>query len=75
MDVKIDLRGKELEQIKDKVVNILPELSKHKSLWLICDHEPLELYQYLIDNDYVFQTFIISKNEFRLFVGGANGHE
>ena len=70
--MKIDLRGEENKQIQDILMCLLPKLSKHKSLWLICDHEPTNLYQYLIDNDLNFQTFIISDNEFRLFVGSDN---
>jgi uncharacterized protein (DUF2249 family) len=72
MDMKIDLRGEDVDQIQDKLMCLLPKLSKHKSLWLICDHEPTELYQYLIDKEFNFQTFIISNNEFCLFVGSVN---
>ena len=40
-----------------------------ESFWLITDHDPVELYEFLIELGLTMQTFIFSENEYRVFLG------
>jgi len=64
----LDIKGIEPEQALLKLQQHLSSVSKNKSVWLIDDHEPKECYYYLIEHDFHFQTFIVSANEYRVFI-------
>ncbi|NLR91480.1 DUF2249 domain-containing protein [Flammeovirga agarivorans] len=64
----LDLRKIQEEQ-RIKVLNKeLDNLTKEDSLWLIDDHEPFDIYNHLIIREHHFETFIVSKSEYRVFI-------
>lgn len=39
------------------------------SFWLIADHDPVELHEFLLELALTVQTFICSETEYRVFLG------
>jgi len=39
------------------------------SFWIICDHDPVELYDFFVELGFTIQTFIYSPKEYRVFLG------
>ena len=66
---RVDIRGLSSKLATEKLVNSLNNRKKDEPLWLIDDKEPLDCYEYLIQENYLFETFIMSSREYRVFVG------
>ncbi len=64
----LDVRGFTSEEVIMALKQNSGEMEKKGCLWLINDREPTDCYSYLMEHDYHFQTFIVSKNEFRVFI-------
>ena len=65
----LDLRELPAHKAIEKLESMLQYKGKHDPIWIIDKEEPLQCYTYLMRRNYYFETFIISKNEFRVFVG------
>tara|TARA_B100000614_G_C14328795_1_gene403782 strand:- start:441 stop:671 length:231 start_codon:yes stop_codon:yes gene_type:complete len=66
---RVDIRGLSSESANEKLVKSLNERKKNEPLWLIDDKEPVDCYTYLVQENYLFETFIMSSKEYRVFVG------
>jgi hypothetical protein len=66
---RVDIRGLSSKSANEKLVSSLNERKKNEPLWLIDDKEPVDCYTYLVQENYLFETFIMSSNEYRVFVG------
>lgn len=64
----LDLKGIDTKNGLLKLKKETQLMKKKGAIWLVDDHEPTELYPFLIQQELHFQTFIISKNEYRLFI-------
>lgn len=65
----IDLRRIESHLIHPTIAQRAAHTAADESFWMIADHDPVELYEFLIDLGLTVQTFIISSKEFRVFLG------
>ena len=65
----IDLRDNLPSDALDLLKKKLGKKSNSDGLWFVTDYEPIECYHLLMKEEYLFQTFIIADNEFRVFVG------
>ena len=65
----LDLRGfgeaESLDMLEAQIENSLSD----DSFWIIDDKEPFHCYDYLKEKECTFETYIISENEYRIFVG------
>ncbi|MCG8306148.1 MAG: hypothetical protein MI975_02075, partial [Cytophagales bacterium] len=61
-------RGMEQNKARHGLEQQINAITQNESLWLVDDHEPLNCYDYLIKRGIFFQTFIISENEYRVFI-------
>ena len=66
---RVDIRGLSSKSANEKLVKSLNERKKDEPLWLIDDKEPVDCYTYLVQENYLFETFIMSSKEYRVFVG------
>ncbi|MBL57095.1 MAG: hypothetical protein CMP61_07910 [Flavobacteriales bacterium] len=66
---RVDIRGLSPQTATKKLEKSLLERKKYEPIWLIDDKEPIDCYAYLIQENYLFQTFIMSSREYRVFVG------
>jgi len=66
---RVDIRGLAPTELQLKLEASLKERSHDEPLWLIDDKEPVDCYAYLIQENYLFETFIMSSREYRVFVG------
>ena len=64
----LDIRGKSTQQAISELKEILQTLKAKGSLWLVNDCEPIECYEYMIQKEIYFETFITSPNEYRIFI-------
>lgn len=64
----LDVKGIEPERALLKLQQRVGSIAKDGSMWLIDDHEPKEYYSYLTEHNFHFQTFIVSNNEYRVFI-------
>jgi uncharacterized protein (DUF2249 family) len=65
----IDLRRIESHLIHSTIAQRVAHTAADESFWMIADHDPVELHDFLIDLGLTVQTFIISEKEFRVFLG------
>ena len=68
-DHVIDLRRLESFLIHPTIARQAALTSVDDSFWIVVDHDPIELYDFLIDLGLTVQTFIVSASEFRVFLG------
>ncbi|MEM9280933.1 MAG: DUF2249 domain-containing protein [Verrucomicrobiota bacterium] len=66
---EIDLRRLDSYLIHPAIAQQAAHTQIDDSFWLISDHDPVELYEFLIDLGLTIQTFFVSENEFRVFLG------
>ena len=66
---RLDIRGLSPESANEKLAKSLKDRKVDESFWLIDDKEPLHCYKYLVQENYLFETFIISSTEYRIFIG------
>ena len=66
---RVDIRGLSSKSATEKLVSSLNDRKKDEPLWLIDDKEPIDCYAYLVQENYLFETFIMSSREYRVFVG------
>ncbi len=66
----LDTRGLNSTATIEKFIEKEENLLYKYPFWTIHHTEPLRLYDYLTNNDYFFETFIISYNEYRIYIGG-----
>jgi hypothetical protein len=66
---RVDLRGLSSRSATNKLAESLEERRRDEPIWLIDDKEPIDCYTYLIQENYLFETFIMSSKEYRVFVG------
>ena len=66
---RVDIRGLSPKGATSKLAESLQERQQDESIWLIDDKEPIDCYAYLIQENYLFETFIMSSKEYRVFVG------
>lgn len=66
---RVDIRGLSPKSATEKLVSSLSERKEDESIWIIDDKEPLDCYAYLVQENYLFETFIMSSREYRVFVG------
>ncbi|GAF04670.1 hypothetical protein [Saccharicrinis fermentans] len=64
----LDVRKFDLQFAFCELQNRLAQIDNKNSLWLINDREPIEWYTYLRGNDFNSQTFMISHDEYRIFI-------
>ncbi len=69
----IDVRGIDRMEAIEILKQQIEEIANTGSFWLIDDHEPFDCYDYLVSIDYDFETYIVSKTEYRIFVEGYRG--
>jgi hypothetical protein len=69
----IDFRDHFAFDILDTLGKKLKRKSLNEGFWFITDYEPKDCYKLIKKKEYLFQTHIISDNEYRTFVG-ANYH-
>ncbi len=67
----LDIRGYSPEKAISELKCCSDCIDKKGCMWLINDIEPIHCYKYLMEHDYHFQTFIVSKNEYRVFISRA----
>jgi hypothetical protein len=66
---RVDIRGLSSRGATDKLAESLEDRKRDEPIWLIDDKEPIDCYTYLIQENYLFETFIMSSKEYRVFVG------
>ncbi|MBK22231.1 MAG: hypothetical protein CMP63_07995 [Flavobacteriales bacterium] len=66
---RVDIRGLSSKSATEKLVSSLNNRREDEPLWLIDDKEPIDCYAYLVQENYLFETFIMSSREYRVFVG------
>ncbi|TKG97372.1 hypothetical protein EYV94_02775 [Puteibacter caeruleilacunae] len=64
----LDIRGHTPVEAISLLKECAENIKKKGCLWLINDYEPTDCYDYLMKCEYYFQTFIISKKEYRVFI-------
>jgi hypothetical protein len=64
----LDVKGYTQEETLSRLQQRSAKIKEKGCLWLIYDHEPTACYPYLTEHDFYFQTFIVSKKEYRLFI-------
>ena len=65
----IDLRDNLPSDAVDLLKKKLNKKSIFNGFWFVTDYEPMECYELLMKKEYLFQTYTIADNEFRIFVG------
>tara|TARA_B100000401_G_scaffold59258_1_gene34564 strand:- start:842 stop:1072 length:231 start_codon:yes stop_codon:yes gene_type:complete len=66
---RVDIRGLSSKSATKKLEISLNDRKQDEPLWLIDDKEPIDCYAYLVQENYLFETFIMSSREYRVFVG------
>ena len=66
---RVDIRGLSSKSATEKLRSSLDDRKEDEPLWLIDDKEPIDCYTYLVQGNYLFETFIMSSKEYRVFVG------
>tara|TARA_B100000795_G_scaffold214339_1_gene168043 strand:- start:1715 stop:1945 length:231 start_codon:yes stop_codon:yes gene_type:complete len=66
---KLDIRALSPKVATEKLVSFLNNRTEYELLWLIDNKEPIDCYAYLVQENYLFETFITSSKEYRVFVG------
>lgn len=65
----LDLRRIEHHLIHSTVARRAARTDANSSFWIITDHDPVELHEYLNELGFIVHTFIVSPREFRVFCG------
>lgn len=65
----LDLRVIEPELVEMFVEVRASIVEKNGSFWMIHDHDPVELYDFILDLGFTAQTYIYGPSEYRIFVG------
>ena len=63
----LDIRGQSMEFALSELEK-QEKAIKNQGLWIINDYEPKECYRFFIEKNYHSQTFMVDKNELRIFV-------
>ena len=66
---RVDVRGLSSISATKKLQISLNDREQDEPIWLIDDKEPIDCYAYLVQENYLFETFIMSSREYRVFVG------
>lgn len=66
---RVDVRGLSSKSATKKLQISLNDREQDEPIWLIDDKEPIDCYAYLVQENYLFETFIMSSREYRVFVG------
>jgi hypothetical protein len=64
----LDIRGHTPQQALSELKQRSGQIDEKSSMWLINDSEPKDCYSYLMEHNFYFRTFIVSKNEYRVFI-------
>ena len=67
IDFRESLSTDVLETLRSK----LRKKSNSDGFWFITEEEPEECYELLLKEEFIFQTYIVSDNEYRVFVGSG----
>jgi len=57
------------ESVNEKLASSLNDKKVDEPLWLIDDKESVHCYKYLVQENYLFENFIIYSGEYRIFIG------
>ena len=68
---RLDIRGLSSRVARNILVESLKERKNDHPIWLIDDKEPIDCYAFLVQENYLFETFIMSGNEYRVFIGSC----
>ena len=55
---RLDIRGLSPESANEKLASSLNDRKVDEPLWLIDDKEPVHCYKYLVQENYLFETFV-----------------
>ncbi|MEM1083146.1 MAG: DUF2249 domain-containing protein [Verrucomicrobiota bacterium] len=65
----IDLRKVEGHLLHPTIANAASGVESNGSMWLVSDHDPLELHDFLNQLGFTVQTFAVARDEFWIFLG------
>ncbi|MFT5905297.1 MAG: hypothetical protein ACI9E1_000893 [Cryomorphaceae bacterium] len=65
----LDLRALADDEVHSAISKYVSDVPMHGSCWIILDHDPVELYDFLSDMGMVVNTFIYDLDEYRVFLG------
>ena len=65
----LDLRGLTPSEAKSSLESRSATVEPGGSFWVLCDHDPIELYQDFIEIGFIAQTFIYPPEGYRVHLG------